>query len=202
MKKHTKIELSILFGVLFAVFFTLAGFESKCDTIKNGVFRLRVVANSDTAYDQNIKLSVRDNILSCTSGLFKNAKSSKEAKNIAKNNLDIIEKSVKDVLDNTGVKYDYKCLVKKEYFGIRDYDDFSLPAGEYDSLVVYLGNAKGHNWWCVLFPGVCLKTAGEKQKLEDVFSNEITDVTNNKEKYYLRFKSAEIYEYIKEKIKK
>ena len=202
MSRIKKIEISILFGALFAIFISFAGFDSKCNTIKNGVFRLRVIANSDSEYDQNIKLSVRDKILECSSDIFKDCKNSKQAKVKAAQNISLINKSVNEVLKDNKVKYSFNTSVKKEFFNIREYDNFTLPAGKYDSLVITLGEGTGHNWWCVLFPSVCINTASQKGKLEDVFSEDITDITNNKDKYYFRFKTSEIYEYIKEKMKK
>lgn len=202
MSRLKKIELSLLFGLLFSVALSFAGFESKCDTLRNGVFRLRIIANSDSDYDQALKLAVRDEILNSTEDIFADCSSLSEAKTAAKLNIKTVNDTVERVLRDSGSEYSFESEVKKEYFGTREYDNFTLPAGEYDSLVIRLGSAQGHNWWCVLFPGVCLPAASKKNDLNDVFSEDTADVAYNSQKYEIRFKAAEIYEKIVQKYKK
>lgn len=202
MNKLKKIELSLALGLIFAVVLSFAGFESKCETIKRGMFRLRIIANSDTKFDQDVKLAVRDEILNTTKNVFCDCKDEKAAEEKAKENIDLINNAVLKTLNENHCEYSFKSEIKKEFFDTRVYDDFTLPAGEYNSLVVSLGKAKGHNWWCVLFPGVCLPAATEKDSLYDVFSDDTADIAYNAKDYKIRFKTAEIYEKIKQKYKK
>ncbi|MBQ2274809.1 MAG: stage II sporulation protein R, partial [Clostridia bacterium] len=85
----------------------------------------------------------------------------------------------------------------KTFFDTREYDDFSLPAGVYDALVLEIGKAKGKNWWCVIFPSICVGAAGD---LSDTASDSAVNIAKNSQKFVVKFKIVEVYEKIKNKI--
>ena len=191
------IELAVLFAFLFAVVLSFAGFDSDCDKLRQGVLRLHVIANSDSAADQELKLKVRDAVLQTAAADFKDCTTMQSAENVAREDIDKITAAANAVINENGFSYSAAVSVKDEYFGTREYDEFTLPAGNYTSLVVRLGEADGHNWWCVVFPGVCLPTAENRETLEKSVDGSAANVAYNADKYIVKFKTAEIYERIK-----
>lgn len=199
MSKTVKIniELAVLFAFLFAVVLSFAGFDSDCDKLRQGVLRLHVIANSDSEADQELKLKVRDAVLETAAEDFKGCTTVQSAETAARNDIDKITEAANAVIKENGFSYNAKVSVKDEYFDTREYDKFTLPAGNYTSLVVRLGEAEGHNWWCVVFPGVCLPTAEDRETLEKSVDDSAAKVAYNADKYIVKFKTAEIYERIK-----
>lgn len=161
-------------------------------SIADKVFRLHIVANSDSAEDQSIKLKLRDYILVSTQDLF-NAETLDENIEIAKANIDELKKSCESYLASIGCNYSVKVDVLEEYFDTRVYDDFTLPAGMYNSLKLEIGEGKGHNWWCIIFPSVCLSSCS-KSMSEYLNEDEMNIIESG---YSPKFKIIEIYERIK-----
>ena len=115
---------------------------------------------------------------------------------IIRHNLDDFKCIAEDIIKQNGFSYTVKARVGKSYFDTREYDDFALPAGEYDSLIITIGEGNGKNWWCVIFPEICLPACGEA-KLTDTVSESSAKIAENKPRYKVRFKIVEIYEDIK-----
>lgn len=203
MKKDLRknIELGILFGLICAVILGFARFDTRCDELRTGILRLHILANSDNAADQQLKLKVRDRILEVAAPIFQDAKDIDEAVIIARNDKKVLTEEVKKVIKEEGYDYSVKIDVEKNFFNNRVYDDFTLPAGVYNSLTVRIGESKGHNWWCVVFPGVCLPAA-KKADLKSAVSKSSAKVAENAKNYKICFKTVEIYEKIKNKIQK
>lgn len=128
-------------------------------------FRLHIIANSDSGEDQSVKLKVRDEVLKlCESGM-KKVSTKEEAKEYISQNLGIIEKKAQEVLVNNGFSYGAKAYVGRFDFPEKTYGDKTYPAGEYDALRIVLGKGEGKNWWCVMFPPLCLmELTPEQQK--------------------------------------
>ena len=167
MKKHTILKLIISTGLALAVAVTsvIIPFNRKCENIRNSVFRLHIIANSDSESDQSLKLKVRDGMLELAEELFADANDYIEAKEIAEKNIDILRQNAKETLAENGCNSNVSVTVGKAWFGTREYEDFTLPAGEYDALRIVIGEGSGKNWWCVMFPAVCLPAA--KGGIED-----------------------------------
>ena len=203
MKKTLRrnIEFGVIFGLICAVILSFAGFNARCDELRHGVLRLHILANSDSAADQRLKLKVRDSILSVAGEEFCNSDNLNEALKIASLNIEKITAAASEVIKDEGFSYGVSVSLCKEFFGNRDYEDFTLPAGVYNSLTVRIGKAKGHNWWCVLFPGVCLPSA-KKGKLENALSRSGTAIAKGGTKYRIYFKTVELFEKFKNKIRK
>ena len=143
MKKFTnkkRLELAVLFGLICAVMMSFSHFDAACEDLRTNVLRLHIIANSDSEADQNIKLKVRDAILSETSQLFDTNTDLNGALNSARNSLPEFEKTALRVLEENGFEYSAKAEIGDSYFETREYDDFSLPAGTYKSLIIRLGD--------------------------------------------------------------
>lgn len=201
-----KIEKAILCAMLTAVIaMTASGysvFASQCQDIRQKVFRLHILANSDSPADQALKLKVRDRILASSATLFSASGDKAQAEAGARANLPKIEAIARDELRKDGSDESVHAEVVHMYFNTRTYGNVTLPAGDYDALRILIGSGKGHNWWCVLFPPLCLPSAESSdtqtraQKLDDVIGGPETAavVDNNGTEYVLKFKTVELFE--------
>lgn len=134
--------------------------------IPNEAIRLRVIANSNSIPDQEVKTKVKDELEQVTYNLLKKTSNVTEARTTISENLKIIDQSVKQVLEEEHYKKDYKINFGQNYFPEKEYKGVVYEEGEYESLVVTLGEGQGNNWWCVLFPPLCLLEAEEIEKDE------------------------------------
>lgn len=194
--KRKNIELSILFGLIFAILLSFARFDAACEDIRENVVRLHIIANSDSKADQKLKLKIRDEILKINGDIFENTENYEDALLIAEKSLPLIEETVNKVIRENGFNYRATASICNTYFETREYDTFTLPAGTYKSLNIKLGKAEGKNWWCVVFPAVCIPAAADKDLSKSV-SYEGVKITSNPQKYVMKFKAVEIFEDIK-----
>jgi stage II sporulation protein R len=203
-----RIEKAILCGlviaILVAIFTDFSVFAQQCDEIRSSVLRLHILANSDSVSDQNLKLKVRDKILSESSELFTTAPNKQQAIADVKKNLDKIKAISQNEVYNEGYKYLVNVELVNMYFTTRTYGDITLPAGDYDAVRILIGEARGHNWWCVLFPPLCLPSAEGTVKLNKVLNKNQANIVkcNNKPQIKIKFKVVEIYERIVNYFKK
>lgn len=157
--------------------------------------RLHVVANSDSEADQAQKLRVRDAVLEKVGQLTQDCGSAAQAREIIGTHLDEIAQAAQTVLDAENSGYLAQATLGVEEFETRYYDTFTLPAGEYPALRVNIGDAQGHNWWCVVFPSLC--TAATTQEVAEYAqaggfdADETQLITEGEEEYVLRFKTLE-----------
>ncbi len=166
-KQHSRLTVFLLtFSVLTALMLPLsAALPTLGDAgLYDGVIRLHVIANSDSEDDQSLKLKVRDGILTMLRELLADAESKEDAKAIITENLSVIEDAAKAVLTESGSSYTAKASLTKEDYPTRRYGGISLPAGCYTSLRIQIGEAEGQNWWCMIFPTLCVGA-----KTEDVY---------------------------------
>ena len=202
LKKFSRLEKSVLCAVLVAVTaMTVTNytvFAQQCGDIRQKVFRLHILANSDSAADQALKLKVRDKILAASSELFAETGGKAEAEAQVKKSLGEIQKIAQDEVYSEGYSYKVNAQVVNMYFNTRTYGDVTLPAGNYDALRITIGAAKGHNWWCVLFPPLCLPSAQGQEKLDDVLTGgEAGIVQNGGNTVVIKFKTVEVFEDVK-----
>lgn len=176
---------------------TLTPIITMSEDISTKVFRLHILANSDTDSDQELKLKVRDKILQVSDELYNNCSSVDDAVNVTRENISLIKETAQKVIAFYGYTYDTQVYVTKEYFSTRKYDNFTLPAGMYDSLKIVIGEGRGHNWWCVMFPAVCL--SGCTDDFNETLTQEEKKMIESNG-YAVRFKAVEIYEKIKSKL--
>lgn len=152
MKKIILPALTVLLcSLIIAVIPTEAEAAIYDDTV-----RLHIIANSDSEEDQHLKILVRDAVLEKYGEPLSLAKSREDAEIKLKNLLSDIENYAEDTVRALGYSYCVKATLTKEYYGTRKYEGFTLPAGEYTSLRLIIGNGAGKNWWCVMYPPLCL----------------------------------------------
>ena len=185
---------SACIAFVLTVIYSLIPFQAECADISDEVFRLHILANSDNEEDQNLKLKVRDRVLEYTETLFKNAGSKEEAESIISDNMQNISNTAyAEVLDN-GYDYKVKAEITNMYFTTRYYENYTLPSGMYDALRITIGSGNGHNWWCVMYPSICISSEEEQdKKAKEVFDTTQYDIVKN-EKYQYKFKVVEIFE--------
>lgn len=135
--------------------------------VYDSVIRLHVLANSDSDEDQALKLKVRDGILSTAAGLVEGCTDFESAREALAGALPELRDAALGVLRSEGSDYDVRVTLTREEYPTREYRGVTLPAGEYTSLRVLIGEAAGHNWWCVLFPQLCVTTASEGGEVGD-----------------------------------
>jgi len=198
MSLSKKFKISVTVGIVVAILFSICSFAKTSEEIRSDVLRLHVIANSDTSVDQNLKLRLRDYILQEGKDIFNGSVNVENAVKKMEPVLPELEKSAKAFVNRAGFDYDVKISLSNEYFTTRTYETVTLPAGKYLALRVVIGSGEGHNWWCVMFPPMCVPAADKKDEIENVFSEKEIKLVESKPKYEPRFKVVEIYEQLKE----
>ena len=195
--KMTKIILLLCVFILCAAVCDILPIHGE-EKIYESVVRLHVLANSDSDEDQALKLKVRDEILSYISPLVIDSKSQEDAMRIINEKIDEIEVIAQTTVYSHGYDYSVDVTLTLEEYPTRNYEAMSFPSGEYVSLRVLIGEAEGQNWWCVLFPPLCLSAATEQSTNEEAFiavglnSDQYKVITESDNvKYQLRFKLLE-----------
>ena len=148
-------------AVLGIIISGFSAFAQDCETKPDEVLRLHILANSDSNEDQQLKYDLRDYILNNYGEVFSKCTGFEDSVKIAKLYKNDIEKAANEFVRSKGYSYEVKCEVGKTYFTTRKYENYTLPAGEYTAVRLLIGNAEGKNWWCVMFPPLCLPAAGE-----------------------------------------
>ena len=196
MRKHTNIIL--ICGFIFTLLISNGiGFVRdgiRLDSLRKSVLRLHILADSDTEDAQKLKLKVRDGLLQ--SEIFEGCDTLAEAELTAAENLDIIEEKAEEILRKNGCFLPVTAELADVVFDERVYEDITMPAGEYRALRVKIGSAQGKNWWCVMYPPLCLPPVCEERceenveksdSAEEYFTEEEKDILHYPEKYEVRF---------------
>ena len=197
--RRTAALCALLLALLLAAL-SVCDYFAAAKQVRSDVLRLHVIANSDGAADQAVKLLVRDRLLAQAAELFQGDITPETAEQRLEPALPRLAAIAEAVLRENGMDYGAETMLTTEYFGTRAYGDFTLPAGTYLALKVVLGGGAGQNWWCVMFPPLCLPAAKGGVDAEAVFSEDEWRVLRPAEGYQIRFKLVEIYEWIKEKM--
>ncbi len=197
-KTNLKHIIILLFLLCIFIFVSAISYvDAVSNNIANSVFRLHVIANSDSKEDQELKYKIRDELLKYMNTLSSNCSSKEEVINIAIENKNNFEKIAKKVILNNGYNYNVTVKIGQFDFPTKNYGDISLPAGLYDALRVEIGDAKGQNWWCVMFPPLCFVdvTSGiVPDSSKDLLQNNLDDEEyslinkNNSEDQEITFK--------------
>jgi len=139
--------------------------------IYDSVLRLHVLANSDSEEDQALKLRVRDAILASSAEIFEGCSTKEKAIEKINSAIPALTQTAKNTISEAGYDYTVRIELSEEEYPTRNYESFCFPSGSYTSLRVLIGEAEGQNWWCVLFPPLCLSAATEKSAAEDAFTS-------------------------------
>lgn len=196
MKRNT-MELSFLFAFLLAVIISFCGFETECKTIRTKVLRLHVIAASDSEEDQALKLKVRDSVLRCSQDILSGETQKGTAERRIAANLDALRIAAEEEIQKNGYDYPVRVELTKADFPTRTYENVTLPAGQYNAVRVVIGNGEGKNWWCVMFPPLCLSAAKKQTGLSDVLNKDELALTQSDPKYEIRFWIVEKLEKLK-----
>ena len=201
-----KLKIAFLLIVLFSIFIFINAYnyvEAISDNLYNSVFRLHVIANSDSEEDQNLKYIVRDSLLNYMNEKCKNISSKDDIIQYAKNNLTEIKQTAENTIKENGYNYPVVVEIGNYEFPTKWYGDISFPEGFYDALRVRIGKATGQNWWCVMFPPLCFvdSTTGivpdsSKQALKETLSEENYKIISESENsdITIKFKLIEFFE--------
>lgn len=191
--KNIKIAVFIsVFLILVAAFSYVAPFLAESRSISGDVLRLHIIANSDSSADQAVKYSVRDAVLRTMQERFDGVQSLEETLEIAQENQQLMQDTANEVLAEKGAQYHAKVEIDREYFNTRAYENVTFPAGCYESVVITLGSGNGKNWWCVMYPAICLPEV-EEESLDAVLDDDEMSVIES-DQYDVRFKIVEIYQ--------
>ncbi len=202
MKKILRIQLSVILALAICCITNISAFSNQCDGIRDKILRMHVIANSDSKEDQDLKLKVRDAVLLKGKEIFDGSVTADEAVEKITPHIDSLEQTAKEAIKNEGFVYDVYVTVQKEYFKTRTYDNsVTLPAGYYTAVKVVIGEGAGQNWWCIMFPPMCLPAAEAECDINDLLNIDESIIVSNGEKYKLKFKIVEIFEEFYKNIK-
>lgn len=163
---------------------------------------MHVIANSDSEEDQAVKRKVRDAVLAAGKDLFDGSLTAADAETVLDSEKQVLQQAAETVLRENGFSYGVRVEIGKDFFNTRTYDGkVTLPAGEYEAVRVILGEGEGQNWWCVMFPPLCLPAAEAEAEMGDVLSEREAEITARNPRYEARFKIVEIFEKLSEKTK-
>ncbi len=195
---NKKVKYSILILFLLFLYVTVCAFSyvsAVSEDLANSVFRLHVIANSDSKEDQNLKYIVRDNVLAYMNEICSGVNSKEEAIEIAQAHKDEFRQIALDTIKQNGFDYDVSVEIGNFSFPTKTYGDISLPSGYYDALRIKIGEAKGQNWWCVMFPPLCFVDVSSgivpdesKEVMKKDLSDEEFSLISNEDNSEISFK--------------
>ena len=186
----------LLFLLLLYTFICVQSYVSAVSTnLSSAVFRLHVLANSDSDEDQSLKIKVRDGLLNYMNGICANCSTKEEAISLATAHESYFQQIAEKIINDNGYNYPVKININNFYFPTKNYGDISLPAGFYDALRVEIGEAKGRNWWCVMFPSLCfidvssgIVDSKAKENLEENLDDESYNLISSQDNNEVKFK--------------
>lgn len=198
-------KLEFIFVLALAVYLIISGldiegFSKDYNSLQDNVVRIHILANSDEKYDQELKLAVRDRILEYTNGWLSGCSSADEAIAVLSTRIDEINNIAQAKVNECGYSYTTKSEVVEMKFDDRVYDDITMPHGKYTAVRVTIGTASGHNWWCVMYPPLCIPASGGELNIDDYdmyFTEGEIDIMKNCKDYEIKFRIAEVYDFVK-----
>lgn len=188
--------------ILMFIFIFSFMLSSVCDgfiaakNVREESLRLHILARSDSEEDQKVKLLVRDALLTCGADIFEGSQNADEAAKKVIENKDMLTEIADRVLAENGFAYKTDIAVEEEYFETRQYDNIKLPAGKYLSCKVILGEGSGKNWWCIMFPPLCLPAVTKKsdESIYSVYGENGGNLITEKSGYKIKFRIVELIE--------
>lgn len=194
-------EMSLIIAVVVAALYAIV-ISDEQNELSDKLIRLHVVANSDEQDDQGLKLMVRDAVLEEIDTIMDGSETREQAQEKIEKSLPVLQARAQATVEEQGYTDKVAATLELEHFPTRQYDTFSLPAGKYTSLRVAIGEAEGQNWWCVVFPPLCVEVAqgGEAIEASGLTDEEISLITDE-EGYTIKFKALEILDEIQKLFK-
>ncbi|MBR2875531.1 MAG: stage II sporulation protein R [Clostridia bacterium] len=192
--------VSVIIGFVLYAAFAITYFANVSDEIRESVVRLHILADSNEQIDQSVKLKVRDALLEKNTELLSGKVTPENAEEYFEKSREELEKCANEVLEENGLNYKAEITLGKEYYTTRVYQNLTFPAGTYTSVKVVLGSGEGENWWCVMFPPLCVPVADGEIKtddsivLEEYLGSDGKKIVTSEGKFKMGFKIVEIYE--------
>ena len=205
MKSFKRFTILIFLLFIYITISAISYTNAVCTSISDSVFRLHVIANSDSTEDQNLKYIVRDNILEYMNSITSGKTNKNEIINIVSKNLETFEHIAQDTVYKNGYNYDVSVEIGNFEFPTKTYGDISFPPGFYDALRIKIGNAKGQNWWCVMFPPLCFIDVSSgivPDDSKEILESELTDeeytlISEKENNTKIKFKIVELLQNFK-----
>lgn len=209
LSTFSKIKPFLVITILLTLYIFLSAISyvtAVSNDISDSVFRLHIIANSDSEEDQNLKLKVRDELLTYMNEISKDCSSKEEVIQLAKDHQEEFKQIATDVIRSNNFNYDVNVEIGYSSFPTKYYGDIALPAGSYDALKVTIGNKEGHNWWCVMFPPLCFVDVSSgivpdssKEEMKENLNDEEYSLISNvqDEKVSFKFKLIEFFQNLK-----
>jgi stage II sporulation protein R len=195
------VQAAAIILILITTIISTAAFSTRCDEVRTNVLRLHILANSDSEADQALKLIIRDKLLTEGADVFDGSVTADNAADKIAEASERLKAVAEQTAKENGFDYEVKIEVTEEYFDTRSYENVTLPAGRYKAVKVIIGEGAGKNWWCVMFPPLCLPAAEENDerdvKIDAILTDSGVRLIESNPKFEVRFKIVEIYEKIK-----
>ena len=203
MKRWFRWELALLLGMCAALLWGAWSAQQQQE-LSRKMIRLHVIAHSDSAADQALKLEVRDAVLDYATAVLQRSEDMAAAQQELQRELPRIESIARAAVTAEGYNYGVTASLGQAEFPLKEYNGFSLPAGEYTALRLVIGEGAGQNWWCVVFPPLCTAAACEfdETALAAGFSQEDISLITESEGYVLKFRTMELWQQLRQKIGK
>lgn len=164
------------FILIFALYFMISNYISSKNIIPDEAIRVRIIANSNEDYDQSVKMKVKDIVTDDMYNLLKDTKDITSARTKIEKNISLLDDEISNYFNEINYNMSYDINFGYNFFPEKTYKGINYKAGNYESLVVKIGEAKGDNWWCVLFPPVCMIEAEENEDVE--YTTLVKDLVN------------------------
>jgi stage II sporulation protein R len=186
-----RLRAAAAIGILLAILLgNSTDFARRVENLRSSVLRLHILANSDSIEDQEVKFLVRDALLEQSEQLFAGCDTLEEMKARAWEERETIRLIAQNVLEEYGSTDTVTVQLAQMEFDTREYNEITMPGGEYAALRILIGKGEGHNWWCVMYPPLCLPAVSA----DAFFDAETEEILTEPERYEIRFKCAELWE--------
>lgn len=185
LKKEKKnLIISLAAAVIVSLAFTvIVSLKTYADNIQSGIaekiVRLHIVANSNSDFDQDLKLKVRDGVLDFMRDKMKECKNREESIKVLEESKDEIKAKAESIIFENNCYYSVNVRFEKTLFPVKSYDGITLPSGMYDAVRIDIGEAKGQNWWCVMYPSLCIY--GSENETDSTAQEELKNILSNEE---------------------
>lgn len=200
-RRWKRLELALLIGLLAALIWGMWSIRSQ-QVLADKVVRLHILANSDSEEDQALKLQVRDAVLERAEEILERTHDRSAAEEDLREALPELREIALETVAAQGYDYDVTAELTDAAFPTREYDGFTLPAGEYLALRLVIGAGEGHNWWCVVFPPLCAQTTtdvAQTAMAAGLDGGDVRLLTEESRGYVLKFKSIELWESLRQR---
>ncbi len=200
MTRWKKWELALLLGLCAAMLWGAWSMQRQ-DALAQKMIRLHVIANSDSEADQALKLEVRDKVLDFTTTVLQRSADMEDAQVRLREELTRIETIAQREIAAQGYDYPVTAQLASAEFPLKEYDGFSLPAGEYMALRLVIGEGEGRNWWCVVYPPLCTAAAADMPQTAiqaGLTGDDVSLITEEDTGYVLKFRSVELWEQLRQ----